>query len=308
MQRIWTILFLLAPWLAAGADQPLALPDWLVTPQEATSVTTTASGDASVDLSYLLPLPPTEVTSKYQKRLEKAKVRFKTSFDGIGDTISASTETISCMVRIAEAGSGSHVRVDCAPEIAQPSPLVPNVQSLVANPGQATPPKGPKDVHGWSQARWGMTQEQVLSAFPGEANIPTDDPSNRLYGPRGLATVGIDHADIGGIPVRVHFLFDPAGKLDGIRLPAESVSPSADQFARVGEALTRQYGLPALLGASMATIPKTEAGVFMAWVFPTSVIKVTYFPTGWLTTSIDKRSNQTAESIRAGLAGYLWMR
>ncbi len=94
-----------------------------------------------MDLSYLVPLPPSDVTSRYQQQLQKAGVRSRISFDGIGNTISASTETISCIVHIAEADKGSRVRVDCAPQIAQPSSqvIVPSLQSpaVAEKPGQA---------------------------------------------------------------------------------------------------------------------------------------------------------------------------
>lgn len=153
MQRIWAILFLLAPWLAAGpdADQPLTLPDWLATPQDATSVTTTTS-TASVDLAYLLPLPPNDVTSRYQKQLEKAGVRFKTSFDGIGNAISASTESVSCMVRIAEADNGSHVRIGCASTSAKPTSQATPLPVQSASPTQPPPASAAPNAHPAPQA------------------------------------------------------------------------------------------------------------------------------------------------------------
>jgi hypothetical protein len=141
LQRIWTILFLLAPWPAAGADQSLNVPDWLAPLPEAKSITRTASA-TSVDLSYLVPLSPTEAAGRYQERLQKAGVRFGVNFDGIGNAISASTESISCIVHISEADSGSRVRVSCAPEIPQPSSQViaPSTQSpAVAENRQAVP-------------------------------------------------------------------------------------------------------------------------------------------------------------------------
>jgi len=303
---------MLAPLLAAGADQSLSLPDWLVTLQEANSLTQTASAD-SVDLSYLVPLPPTEVTSRYQQQLQKAGVRFRINFDGIGDTISASTESISCIVHVAEADIGSRVRVGCAPEIARPSSqeIVPSVQSaaVAAISGQAAAiaPISGTDIEGWSQARWGMTQEQVLSAFPGEAKILTGDLVNRQF-VRGIATVGINRADIGGIPVRVLFLFDGAGKLHGIRFVPSAAFPSDDQFMRMADALAGVYGAPTIRAVrDTRQHPLATPNSFVsAWVFPNSVIELVYIPPLSLILSIDKRNNQTTESIMASWPGFEW--
>jgi hypothetical protein len=314
MQRIWTILFLLIAWLADGADQPLILPDWLATLQEANSVTTSAS-DASIDLAYLVSLPPHDVIGRYQKQLEKAGVRFTTSFDGIGNTIAASTETISCMVRIAETDSGSRVHVGCAPRIAQPSPQAPDpsveTRTVAAVPGQAVPsrPGAAKNVDGWSKARWGMTQKQVLNAFSGEARVLTDNSLDRNFSWRGIATVGIDSEAIGGIPVRVFFLFDSTGKLDGIRFNESSSSPVNDHYMRMESALAGVYGAPTLRAVQdtrqypLATVK----GFLSAWVLPNSVIYLSYInPTSLL--SMDKRTNQTTESIMASWPGFEWFR
>jgi hypothetical protein len=312
MQRIWTILFLLVPWLSDGADQPLTLPDWLTTVQEANSVTMAAS-DASVDVAYLVSLPPREVIGRYQRQLQKAGVRFTTNFDGIGNTIAASTENISCMVRIAETDSGSRVHVGCVPQITQlsseaPSPSSPTGAALA---GQAAPgqPVASKDVNGWSKARWGMTQKQVLNAFSGEARVLTDNSLDRNFGGRGIATVGIDSEAIGGIPVRVFFLFDSTGKLDGIRFAESSSSPVNDHYMRMESALAGVYGAPPLRAVQdtrqypLATVK----GFLSAWVLPNSVIYLSYInPTSLL--SMDKRTNQTAESIMASWPGFEWFR
>jgi hypothetical protein len=153
-----------------------------------------------------------------------------------------------------------------------------------------------KEINGWSHARWGMTQQQVLSAFPGEAKILKGDWLNRQFGPRGLAQVGINRGDIGGIPVRVLFFFDGAGKLDGIRFVANSASPSDDQFTRMEDALAGEYGAPTLRGA------KGKSSFLSAWVFPNSVSQLVYVPTIMLNVAIDKRTKQTAKSLMAGFA------
>jgi hypothetical protein len=425
MQRIWTVLFLLAPWLACG-DQTLNVPDWLATPPEAQGVAKVAS-TASLDLAYLVALSPAEVTSRYERQMQKAGVRFSTSFDGIGNAISASTESVSCIVHITEADSGSRVRIGCAPEVARTSsqvivpsgaptavaapqvvtrpvvkpPVVtssgaghlvaghsfatppvttpsvahpvkappvggsaaaaaptvaassPTARTVAATPSTATPvaatpvatlpvtplpvaarsatappvearavttppvsapptatiprqtapslPLGPA-IEGWSQARWGMTQQQVLGAFPGEARILTGDLSRRRFGSRGIATVEISHADIGGIPVRLLFFFDGAGKLDGIRFVTDLESPSDDQFTKMEDALVGVYKAPTLRAAM------GKSAFNSAWVLPNSVVELAYVRTELLNLCIDRRSSQTAQSIRASWPGFTEVR
>lgn len=306
------ILLMFEPWLATGAGQALSVPRSLDALPGATEVTNAASPN-SVNLSYAVLLSPSEVTHRYQEQLEKAGVTFTLGFDGIGNQISASTEDESCVVRIAEAGGGSNVRVACAPAVAH---------SASASIIVSTPPiggledaasiytTGSTNLEGWSKARWGMSEQQVLKVFPREARVLTDDVADRTFGPRGIATVGIDSASLGGIPLRVLFLFGNAGMLNGVRFVANSSSAfpppsvSDDQFMRIENALAGIYGAPTLRAASVAAITlsltrKGSASFLSAWVLPKSVIEISYIPTVVLNVSIDEEYNQSAKSILA---------
>jgi hypothetical protein len=119
MRMIWRFLLPLAPWFAFGADPALILPDWLNATPEARDVARTAT-DAEVDLAFVVSLAPAAVISHYQQQALKAGVQFQTNFDGIGETISASTEGISCIVRVAEVDNGSRVRTSCARRMKAP--------------------------------------------------------------------------------------------------------------------------------------------------------------------------------------------
>jgi len=154
------------------------------------------------------------------------------------------------------------------------------------------------EIEGWSQARWGMTQNQVLKAFPGEARILTGDQSRRRFGSRGLATVEISGADIGGIPARLLFFFDGDGKLDGIRFVSDLASPSDDQFWKMANALVGVYKAPTLRGIM------GKSAFNSAWLLPNSVVELAYVRAKLLNLCIDRRSSQTAESIKASWPGF----
>jgi hypothetical protein len=165
---------------------------------------------------------------------------------------------------------------------------------VLASPtSRQSPPTGTNgltDPEGWSQAHWGMTEKQVLSAFHGEAKVLTGDRMNRQYKDR-LATVGIDHVAIGEIEARALFLFDGAGELDMIRLLV--AHGSDDQFTTLEETLSKQHGEPQLRGGK-------SSAFLAAWMFPRSVVELFYIPSLVLTVAFDKRSNQTADSIMKG--------
>jgi hypothetical protein len=142
-----------------------------------------------------------------------------------------------------------------------------------------------------SRARWGLTQEQVLKAFPGEAKSLADDISiNRQWGPDRLAMVEIHYADIGQIPARVFFLFDGAGKLDAMRFVPNSAFISEAFFIQMEAALTSEFGVP--------TLRTTEKVTHLtAWVFSDTVAQVNYIPNIVLNLCIDKKGNRTAEAF-----------
>jgi hypothetical protein len=155
-----------------------------------------------------------------------------------------------------------------------------------------------------SRARWGMTQAQVLKAFPGEARSLADDTSmDRQWGPDRLANVEIHYADIGQIPVRAFFLFDGAGKLDAMRFVPNSAFNSEAFFIQMEAALTSEFGVPTLRTTEdLATSPVTVTHL-TAWVFSDTVAQLNYVPNMMLNLCIDKKGNRTAQAFMTR-----WMR
>jgi uncharacterized small protein (DUF1192 family) len=124
----------------------LSLPDWLGNYPKSSGVTATASR-LTLDVFYNSPAETDAIVAHYQAQMRAAGVKFTVTFDGIGNTISASSSDKSCTVRISDGETGSRVRVSCAPkseaavsqrtfaaaEVFQPSAIAPEPQ-LKAGP------------------------------------------------------------------------------------------------------------------------------------------------------------------------------
>src|SRR5216683_1237390 len=82
---------------------------------------------------------------------------------------------------------------------------------LICLPLLFAAPAVPKEPAGWSKARWGMTEQQILDAFAGEATV-LDGPTPERTFNGVLVTVGIKSLSIGGTAYRVFFLMDPKTK------------------------------------------------------------------------------------------------
>jgi hypothetical protein len=143
-----------------------------------------------------------------------------------------------------------------------------------------------------SRARWGMTQAQVLSAFPGEAQIVPATRINSFHGAQDrLATLGIMFSRLEQIPSIASFLFDDAARLDGIVFVAISDPQSWERFIGTEAALSGRYGQP---------IRSIKRNVYLrsVWTTRESVLELTYvYPSLFLT--IDKRTSQTKQSMMA---------
>ncbi len=116
LKRLLAILLPLAQSFSADpSDQRLSLPNWLVNFPNANNVSMTAS-PLTVDVSYNAPAELDPIVAHYQVQMRTAGVKFTVTFDGIGNTISASSSDKSCTIRISEGETGSRVRVSCAPK------------------------------------------------------------------------------------------------------------------------------------------------------------------------------------------------
>ena len=116
----------------------------------------------------------------------------------------------------------------------------------LANPSSVrsqTASKAP-DPGGWMAAKWGMTENQVLAAFPDQARRL---PRSERYGGGSFASIVIDSIEIGVIAYRVHFIFQPSDStLEAVNIgPADdSAGICAAAYDHLEHLLTNKYGAP----------------------------------------------------------------
>jgi hypothetical protein len=135
----WVFSRLVAVVLATATmfGENLSLPEWLRALPEARDITTSLS-DSSIDASYVVPLAPASVVSRYEEDWRQAGITFEANGDGMGTSLRASDETTACVTRVTEANAGSRVRITCAPN-PRTSAAVPIFRAEPVTPHVAAP-------------------------------------------------------------------------------------------------------------------------------------------------------------------------
>jgi hypothetical protein len=114
---------------------------------------------------------------------------------------------------------------------------------------------GVKDVDGWEKAKWGMSEQEVRTAFAPDIKGATD---------LELDDVTVDH-----LHFSARFWIDAKSKqLTGVRLTNIDKGISTSTFAALEKALVQQYGPP--------TERTNGARLITVWDFPSSVIEMHY--------------------------------
>jgi hypothetical protein len=134
-----------------------------------------------------------------------------------------------------------------------------------------------KDVPGWREAKWGMTEGQVLAAFKGEALML--DRDKQIQGDKVHASISIPKLEVEGIMLVAKFRFDnDSNKLEWVTLEPVDDPPYPTQpyFERLEPLLTSKYGQPSY--KTSAAESRTSNGMFMSigWNFSTTDIELTY--------------------------------
>ena len=115
---------------------------------------------------------------------------------------------------------------------------------LSASPAAAEEPAkaaSREEGPGWRAARWGMTPEQLLAAFPKEAT-PISPPVTLADG--NVIAAGIDGHAFEGLSFDVRFLFT-AGKLSLVSLRTPQKKPvEAEAYVKLRDALEKRWGPP----------------------------------------------------------------
>lgn len=102
------------------------------------------------------------------------------------------------------------------------------------------------DPGGWSHARWGMSESQVIDAFAGQAvRLESPIPTCTLVrdGRKIPAPIAVPEVPIGPTTWRACLYFDGAGALESVRLTPIDDNSQAE-FQRVETRLVEKYGRP----------------------------------------------------------------
>lgn len=96
----------------------------------------------------------------------------------------------------------------------------------------------------WRNAKWGMTEEQVQSAFNGEIiKLNSID----IYGNDSFSSLIIPKVEIQGNEFKVNFLFDnEEKKLHQINLKLIDIKEASVMFVVLEQELIKKYGNPIL--------------------------------------------------------------
>ncbi len=140
-----------------------------------------------------------------------------------------------------------------------------------------------KDVEGWSKARWGMTEEEILKAFTGEAK----QLEKRENYKNAYATVGIDDIEIGGAKYKVRFLMDNyKNTLRQVLIKTKDENPAGAEvwFKSLEQMLVEKYGQPSYKDEkrepdrriSRTVVLEGSVKLTTAWNFPTTIIELSY--------------------------------
>lgn len=138
------------------------------------------------------------------------------------------------------------------------------------------------DTPGWSKAKWGMTEAQVLSAFPGETErLPRPDKREGLVG-----SIGIKKAAVGKFQFEVAFYFgSDSQKLgqvilrwiktsSGVVSAGSDEPPTVSDFDELERLLTTKYGA-ASSNRSDAKSPG-NLNKSATWLLPSTTVVLNY--------------------------------
>lgn len=124
----------------------------------------------------------------------------------------------------------------------------------------------------WRAARWGMTVDDVLKAFPGEATR-LDQPVQLADG--NVVAAGIESFVLAARAFRVRFVFDRTGHLVlvSLRTPEKDYA-KPDALPAVEQALAERLGPPTSRSSDKQFVDMRQ----VTWKGPSGRVDVKYIP------------------------------
>lgn len=134
----------------------------------------------------------------------------------------------------------------------------------------------PTDVNGWQEARWGMTETELVDAF--KSRVTKLDKPRELVDNKGYANYAIKDYEIEGNKFTVYFDMDmQTKKLMRVRMSLNDdtslIPKDTLYFSPYDELLTRKYGTATFKNddrkPKMITLKRQ-------WAFKTTTVELTY--------------------------------
>jgi len=177
---------------------------------------------------------------------------------------------LGCSLALATGGcaaAGAGVPVTSGPSAA---PVAANTAPASPSAAAVQAPAVPVG-EGWRNARWGMTVDEVLNAFPGEATRL--DPELKLAD-GAVVAAGIDVHEIVSHRFRVRFVFE-GGKLSlvSLRTPPDWYA-GPEVYGEIEKALTARYGRPLEATSDKEFIDMRQT----RWIAGASGVDLKYIP------------------------------
>lgn len=123
------------------------------------------------------------------------------------------------------------------------------------------------DINGWREAKWGMTEEEIVKAFKGEA---AQNEKEIIYSAEEYSNIGIRNFELGPGKYNAHFIMDKSTKkLVRIQIaPPNYYAPGGPaQYRYLETLLMDKYG-PA---QSKVDDPQRLRS---RWVYPSTIIQL----------------------------------
>jgi len=119
-----------------------------------------------------------------------------------------------------------------------------------------------EDPGGWSKARWGNTDEEIIQAFAGEV-VLFDHPDAANH-----ARIGIESMELADTKMRVQMVPGPDNRLQSVLISPRRLDDGTDMlFQSLGELLVQKYGHP----WKSEEDNRTE----LQWTFKTTIVTLT---------------------------------
>lgn len=116
-----------------------------------------------------------------------------------------------------------------------------------------------------------MAEQQLLDAFPGQAERLSGPLNARTFDAGQISTIGIEALEIGRTPYRLYFVLNPADGLRSVQLtPASRADATEQEFHLVENALVAKYGKPWITHSSDPEVVSSQ------WTFPTTTVTLRY--------------------------------